>query len=91
VVNSNTAGVLSKVLAVFGAQNVNIIQQMNKSRGDIAYNLIDLEKADGVDWKKLQKEVTSLPEVKSSRIIYGATPLGGYGYAKNVPGTGYVV
>lgn len=92
VVNENTAGVLSKVLGVFGEQNVNIIQQMNKSRGDIAYNLIDLEVTEGIEWKKLQKELTSLPEVKSSRFIFhGAQPMGGCGYAKNIPGTGYVV
>lgn len=91
VVNENKAGVLSKILGVFGEKNVNIIQQMNKSKGDIAYNLIDLEINDGIEWNSLQKELTSLPEVKSSRFIHGDSPLGGYGYAKNLPGTGYVV
>jgi hypothetical protein len=66
-------------------------QQVNKSRGDVAYNVIDVVLTDDANWSKVQKELTMIPEVRSSRFIFGASPLGGYGYAKNIPNKGYVV
>jgi D-3-phosphoglycerate dehydrogenase len=91
VVNTNTPNVLANVLAVFGDEGINILQQVNKSRGDIAYNVIDVEHNDSVDWAEVQKRLTTVEHVISSRFILGETPLGGYGYAKNLPDRGYIV
>lgn len=91
VVNENTSGVLSKILGVFGDASLNILQQVNKSRGDVAYNVIDVELKGDANWSNVQKELTMIPEVRSSRFIFGNSPLGGYGYAKNIPNKGYVV
>lgn len=41
--NDNVSGVLGDVLSILADHNVNVIDMMNKSRGDIAYNIIDLE------------------------------------------------
>ena len=41
--NHNVAGVLGDVLSQFAKDKVNVIDMMNKSRGDVAYNILDLE------------------------------------------------
>ncbi len=41
--NRNIPGVLGSVLGVMSEQNINILDMVNKSRGDIAYNILDLE------------------------------------------------
>jgi D-3-phosphoglycerate dehydrogenase len=91
VVNKNTPNVLANVLAVFGDAGINILQQVNKSRGDIAYNVIDVAHDAAVDWSEVQRAITTTENVISSRFILGEAPLGGYGYAKNTPDRGYVV
>ena len=34
---------LGQILSVLADQNINVIDMLNKSRGEVAYNLIDLE------------------------------------------------
>ena len=41
--NNNTSGVLGHVLSVLADKNVNVIDMMNKSRGELAFNIIDVE------------------------------------------------
>lgn len=41
--NKNVPKMLSEILSVLADQNINVIDMINKSRGEIAYNLIDLE------------------------------------------------
>lgn len=41
--NENVSGVLGHVLSVFTENDINVQDMMNKSRGDIAYNILDLE------------------------------------------------
>lgn len=43
--NHNVAGVLGDVLSVFNQHKVNVIDMVNKSRDQIAYNIVDLERA----------------------------------------------
>ncbi|MBV1870120.1 MAG: phosphoglycerate dehydrogenase [Gammaproteobacteria bacterium] len=42
--NQNVPKVLSNVLAVFAENNINVIDILNKSRNEIAYNLLDVDK-----------------------------------------------
>ncbi len=42
-VNENVAGVLGHVLTVLADMEINVADMMNKSRSNIAYNIIDLE------------------------------------------------
>jgi D-3-phosphoglycerate dehydrogenase len=41
--NKNIPGMLGKILSVLAERNINISEMLNKSRNEIAYNLIDLE------------------------------------------------
>ena len=43
VANRNVAGTLGQILSVLADDNVNVIDMINKSREDVAYNLIDIE------------------------------------------------
>jgi D-3-phosphoglycerate dehydrogenase / 2-oxoglutarate reductase len=41
--NDNVSGVLGHVLSVLADHKVNVVDMVNKSRGDVAYNIIDVE------------------------------------------------
>ena len=43
ICNRNVPTILGQILSVLADQNINIIDMLNKSRNEIAYNLIDLE------------------------------------------------
>lgn len=45
VLNDNVAGVLGNVLSVLATNQVNVIDMVNKSRGELGINLIDVETA----------------------------------------------
>lgn len=41
--NKNVSGVLGHVLSIFAENDVNVIDMVNKSRGDVAYNILDFD------------------------------------------------
>jgi D-3-phosphoglycerate dehydrogenase / 2-oxoglutarate reductase len=43
ITNENVPRVLGQVLSLLANRNINVIDMINKSRGDVAYNLIDIE------------------------------------------------
>lgn len=43
--NKNVPKILGQILSVLADQNINVLDMTNRSRGEIAYNLIDLESA----------------------------------------------
>lgn len=45
--NDNVSGVLGHVLSVLAEKKVNVIDMMNKSRGELAFNIIDVESTPG--------------------------------------------
>ncbi|MDG1033916.1 MAG: phosphoglycerate dehydrogenase [Luminiphilus sp.] len=49
VTNQNAPGTLSHILNVLGDADLNVADLLNKSRGDIAYNLIDLNTTPDAD------------------------------------------
>lgn len=90
VVNQNKPGMLSAITEVFAKYGLNIVQQINHSRGTIAYNVLDVEpnKEGGPqDFKQLQKELTMHDGVLSSRVLTGEA---GIGYARNIDGEYHV-
>ncbi|CAB9504260.1 D-3-phosphoglycerate dehydrogenase [Seminavis robusta] len=91
VVNKNVPGMVSKIATAFANAGINILQQINKSRGDIAYNVLDFDPASvsdlKVDLRDLQKELTLLDGVLSSRVLFG---IPGAGYARNIDGKYHV-
>jgi D-3-phosphoglycerate dehydrogenase len=47
--NDNVPRVLGAVLSTLADQNINVVDMVNKSRGDLAYNIIDVETAPGAE------------------------------------------
>mmetsp|Transcript_27528 Transcript_27528/g.66926 ORF Transcript_27528/g.66926 Transcript_27528/m.66926 type:complete len:469 (+) Transcript_27528:63-1469(+) len=90
VVNRNIPGVLAHLTEAFASEKLNIMQQINQSRGEIAYNVLDIS-TEGhenvVDFKNVQEKITMIDGVVSTRVIYG-TP--GKGYAKNLEGEYFI-
>jgi D-3-phosphoglycerate dehydrogenase / 2-oxoglutarate reductase len=64
--NDNVAGVLGNVLSVLAAQKVNVIDMINKSRGELAYNLIDV---DGVPSNEVISGIKQVANVIAVRVI----------------------
>jgi D-3-phosphoglycerate dehydrogenase len=90
VVNKNVPGCLASITEAFATGGLNIMQQINHSRGEIAYNVMDID-TNGHDnvlsFKSVQEKITMVPGVVSTRVIYGEP---GMGYAKNVDGEYFV-
>jgi len=90
VVNKNVPGALAAITEAISQEGFNIVQQINHSRGDIAYNVCDIDTKhhDGVlEFKKVQENITMVDGVISTRIIYGKA---GTGYAKNIKGDYFI-
>jgi len=90
VVNENKPGMLAHITEQFAKSRINIVQQINQSRGDIAYNVVDIDPntydGSAIMLKELQKELTMMEGVLSSRVLFGNA---GYGYARNIDGQYY--
>jgi len=93
VVNENRPGMLGEILSVFGNAGINIVQQINTSRGDLAYNVIDIERLSSFEdvhfksWDALQFLLTSIDGIKSTRYIHGTPSSAKHGgYAVNFQG-----
>mmetsp|Transcript_40701 Transcript_40701/g.60979 ORF Transcript_40701/g.60979 Transcript_40701/m.60979 type:complete len:347 (+) Transcript_40701:365-1405(+) len=89
-VNQNLPGMLAHITEAFAKANLNILQQINHSRGEIAYNVMDVDITDHDDvlsFKEVQEVITMQEGVLSSRIIFGKA---GQGYAKNLMGEYFV-
>ena len=55
IFHKNIANMITKFTACFGDEGVNITDMMNKSRGEVAYTMLDIEKpADDEIINKLQ-------------------------------------
>eukprot|EP00934_Nitzschia_sp_Nitz4_P008712 Nitzschia sp. Nitz4//scaffold41_size133979//124279//127172//NITZ4_003373-RA/size133979-processed-gene-0.60-mRNA-1//1//CDS//3329551548//8702//frame0 len=90
IVNKNVPGALASIAEAFGEEGLNIKQQINQSRGEIAYNVIDIDttgQESVVSFKNIQEKITMLEGVVSTRVIFGKP---GVGYAKNIDGEYFV-
>ena len=98
VITENRPGMLGDLMSVFGDADLNVIQQINTSKGDIGYNVIDVELPRTEDGKvdvgvfgkgsfdQLQAKIMEVSGVKSTRFISDWCP--GTGYAvKTADGT----
>ena len=90
VVNKNVPGALAHITEAVAHENFNITQQINHSRGEIAYNVLDIDTTghdDVLSFKTVQERITMVDGVISTRIIFGTA---GQGYAKNLDGEYFV-
>jgi len=64
VANQNVPKILGSLLSLLAEENINVIDMLNKSRDDIAYNLIDVENAPSDEVLKRIKEVEGIINVR---------------------------
>ncbi len=69
IANRNEPGTLSHILALVGDDGLNVADLLNKSVGDIAYNIIDL---DELPQQALLDKINGLEGVINLRLIEGA-------------------
>jgi len=71
IINDNIPGVISDIAKLLRKDNINIIQQINKSNGDIAYNLFDLDcDKESEILKKINNRIENMDNVVRTRIIH---------------------
>jgi D-3-phosphoglycerate dehydrogenase len=68
VSNHNVPGMLGKMTAVLGEREINVVDLLNKSRDELAYNLIDLAEAPD---NGLLEAIRSIESVINVRVIRG--------------------
>lgn len=66
VANLNRPNMIGQLSHVFGAHSVNISQMQNASRGDLAYNIVDV---DSPVTPELVKEIAGIDGILSVRVI----------------------
>lgn len=66
VLNDNVAGVLGHVLSVLADRTVNVVDMVNKSRGELGINLIDVESAIG---DAVVAAIRAVPHVIRVRVL----------------------
>ncbi|GBG30602.1 D-3-phosphoglycerate dehydrogenase [Hondaea fermentalgiana] len=81
IVNRNVPGMLGLITSTLGRANINIMQQINVSRDNIAYNVVDIADSHSPeDLAKLQDDISKLDGVISSRIVSGKDGKPGFFY-----------
>jgi D-3-phosphoglycerate dehydrogenase len=68
IANRNEPGMLSHVLTLIGDEGLNVADLLNKSFGDVAYNIIDL---DEVPQEGLLSKISTVEGVINLRLIEG--------------------
>lgn len=66
IVNRNVPRLLGSVLSILADRNINVIDMINKSRDELAYNLIDIEASPE---KELAEVLRAVDDVISVRLI----------------------
>jgi len=64
VCNRNVPKMLGQVLSVLADRDQNVADMINKSRGDIAYNLIDIEREPAADLKGVLEAIDGIINVR---------------------------
>ena len=64
--NKNVAGMIGQITTILAENNLNIIDMVNKSRDEIAYNVIDIETQPS---EKVIEELKSLENIINVRAI----------------------
>ncbi len=66
VANSNVPNMVGQITSILAEMGINIVDMMNKSRGDMAYNLLDVEGAVDTD---IADKIQSIDGVLSVRVL----------------------
>ena len=68
VTNFNVPGMLGQMTAVLARRGINVVDMINKSRGGVAYNLLDLQDA---PTPGLIDELSAIDTVINVRVLNG--------------------
>lgn len=68
VIHKNVPAVINKITGTISADGINIANMLNKSRGDFAYTMIDVD-ADGKQAEGLAADLKAIEEVIRVRVI----------------------
>ena len=66
--NKNVPRILGSVLSILADRNINVVDMLNKSREDVAYNLIDIQAEPSDD---LLEEILAIDGVINARVFPG--------------------
>ena len=66
VLHKNVPNIISSLTTVFGKEGINIENMINQSRGDYAYTLLDVDRADAIE---IAKEISSKEGILKVRVI----------------------
>ena len=66
VLNDNVSGVLGQVLSVLAENRINVLDMVNKSRGDLGINIIDAESSITVE---AVAAIKAVPHVIRVRVL----------------------
>lgn len=67
VSNKNTPGMIEKITHLFADNKLNIAEMINKSKGNLAYNIIDLE--GDINTEDLIKKITAIDGIITVRVL----------------------
>ncbi|OGL31368.1 3-phosphoglycerate dehydrogenase [Candidatus Saccharibacteria bacterium RIFCSPHIGHO2_12_FULL_41_12] len=65
--HKNEAGVVAQITQILGGSNINIVELLNKSRGELAYTIIDIDSKDLP--KKVITDLQKIPQLLKLRVI----------------------
>ncbi|MBN2286177.1 MAG: 3-phosphoglycerate dehydrogenase [Tissierellales bacterium] len=68
VLNKNVPNMISSLTSVFSQYNINITAMVNKSKGNCAYNIIDIETEQ--DSKKIIEDIKKIEGIIKVRTVY---------------------
>lgn len=66
ITNRNEPGLIGQITSVLADQKLNVVDMLNKSRGDFAYNLIDVEQPASAE---VRAALTQIPSVINVRVL----------------------
>jgi len=66
--NRNVPRILGSVLSILADRDINVVDMLNKSREDVAYNLIDIQAEPSAD---LLEEILAIDGVINVRVFEG--------------------
>ena len=69
IIHKNVPTVINKITGVISDDHINIANMLNKSKGDFAYTMLDIEESDPANVAKMADEIKAMPEVIRVRVI----------------------
>jgi D-3-phosphoglycerate dehydrogenase len=66
IANKNVPNMVGQITSLLAAESINIAEMLNKHRGDLAYNIIDI---DSQMTEEQVKKLSSIPGIVMVRVL----------------------